>query len=213
MRPLNVKLFCCIGLLLSIAMVVGCGSSDGPLDEVGQRYTAIITIDDGFTEGDQAVDIAMDDCDMNATTNDDWEDFGPAIANVKIAVSSDAPGITLQSYSIQYIALPSPNSVTIETPTDLEDPLPGYFNIDIPSGGSASFSLTCMSVDTKTEYREEQGWTWYYDAGTGARFWIPPELEEGRYTIRFTFNYVNTEGHTGSIVRDATVWLGDFDDC
>ena len=212
MRPFNVKLFCCIGFLAGLMIFMGCGSSGDLLDEVGQRYTATIQTEDFADINNLAIDVAQDDCDMNATTTDDWEDYGPTIVNVEIGVSTDAPGITLQSYTIQYIPRPSEDGTgTIVTPPALDDPLPGNYNIDIPSGGSASFSLTCMSVDTKQEYRLKTGWAWYDDGN--ARYWISPTLDEGRYTIRYTFNYLNTEGHTGSIVRDTTVWLGDFDNC
>jgi hypothetical protein len=194
-----------------LAIIVGCGSGGDLLDEVGQRYTATLEIED-FAGLDLAIDIAQDDCDANATTTDDFEEYGPAIANIDISVSSDAPGITLQSYSIQYIQLPSEDGTgTIVTPPDLDDPLPGFYNIDIPSGGSATFPLTCMSVDTKEEYRLKLGWTEFNDGNL--RFWVSPGLDEGRYTIRFTFTFMNTEGHTETIVRDATVWLGDFDNC
>lgn len=216
MRPFNGKLLCCIGLLIGMAVIAGCGSSNGPLDPVGQQYTATIAVQDPFTDNDLSVDIAQDDCDMNATTNDDWEDYGPVSAYVVIEAAEDVPGITIQSYTIQYIALPSPDGTgaVVMPPALTSPPLVGNFGIDVTPGGKAEFSLTCMSVDTKQEYRDAIGWTLYYDSATQWIGWInPSELDEGRYTVRFTFNYVNTEGHTGSIVRDATVWLGDFDDC
>lgn len=211
MRPFNVKLLGCIGLFTIFTMIIGgCGSGNDLLDPVGQRYTASIEIQD-FAEFDLAVDAVQDNCEMDATADDDWEDFGPAIANVTVAVDSDAPGITLQSYTIEYIPQLSPNGTTTEMPPALEDPLPGAYNIDIASGNSATFSLTCVSVDTKVEYRDKVGWTWFNN-GT-VRYWVPPSLEEGRYTIRFTFTFLNTEGHTEVITKNATVWFGNFDNC
>lgn len=211
MRPFNVKLLGCIGLFMVFTMIIGgCGSGNDLLDPVGQRYTASIEIED-FSGLDLAVDIAQDDCDMDATTTDDWEDYGTAIANVTIAVAANAPGITLQSYAIEYIPLLSPNGTTTEMPTDLEDPLPGVYNIDIAPGGSVTFPLTCVSVDTKQEFRDEQGWTWFNNGVY--RYWIAPALSEARYTIRFTFIFLNTEGQTEIITKSATVWFGDFDNC
>jgi hypothetical protein len=212
MRPFNVKLLGCIGLLIGLAGIIGCGSSD-LLDEVGQRYSATVEIQD-FSDIDLGIDIAQDDCDLDATTTDDGEDYGPAIANVTISVATNTPGITLQSYTIEYIPqLSSTGDAGTPTlmPTDLEDPLPGVYNIDIASGGSKTFSITCMSVDTKQEYRNEQGWVWFNDGVN--RYWIAPILSEGRYTIRFTFTFLNTEGQTEIITKSATVWLGDFDNC
>lgn len=207
MRSFNVKLWSCIAILTVLAMiVVGCGSGNDLLDEVGQRYTASIEIEDNG-EGTLTVDIARELCDS------DFEDYGPTIANVTVAVSSDAPGITLQSYTIQYIPQLSPDSTNkLVMPPDLADGFTGSYSVDIASGSSGTFSLTCMSTDTKEEYRTKVGFV-VVDNRPTEYYWIPPLLEEGRYTIRFTFNFLNTEGQTETITKDATVYLGDFDNC
>jgi hypothetical protein len=207
MRSFNVKHWSCIGILAVLAAIfVGCGSGNDLLDEVGQRYTASVEIEDNG-EGTLTVDIAQDMCDS------DWEDYGPAIANVTIAAATDAPGITLQSYTIEYIPQLSPNSLNVLVmPPDLADGFTGSYSVDIAPGGSSTFSLTCISSDTKEEYRTKAGWT-VVDNRPTEYYWVKPQLEEGRYTIRFTFNFLNTEGQTETITKDATVWLGDFDNC
>jgi hypothetical protein len=43
--------------------------------------------------------------------------------------------------------------------------------------------------------------------------WSWPELEEGRYRIRITFEFEDTSLEKRTVVREATVWLGNFDNC
>jgi hypothetical protein len=206
MRSVNVKLWGCIGSLMVLAMIIfGCGSGNDLLNEVGQRYSANVEIVDN-AEPRLTIDIAQDLCDST------WEDYGPSSANVTISVASDAPGITLQSYTIDYIPqLSATGDPTVPTvmPEDLATPLPAAYNIDIPSGGSATFSIIAISTDTKEEYRRRQGWAW--DSTT--LNWVPPVLNEGVYTIQFAFTFLNTEGQTEIVTKNVTVWFGDFDNC
>lgn len=268
MRSFNVTLCCCIGLLAGLAIFTGCGSDTDLLDETGQRYTANIAIQDLNAET-LTVDVIQDFCDSEA------EDYGPASAAVDFAVDPNAPGITLTGYTLEYIPLPSEDGTgTIVMPPPLDSPLPGgNLGIDIASAGTASFEITCMSVDTKEEYRRKVGWTLYTETPEGLAdiaakqaevdakqaevdatlaaiasapdgsdtsglqavlavqqaqleqlqaeldalffsFRPPfPELDEARYRIRITFFFEDTSGEDRTVVRDATVWLGNFDNC
>jgi len=144
--------------IFGVMMVFGCGSS---IDEMGQRYTASLEVED-VSGATLAIDVAQDYC------GDEWEDYGPVIGNITVAVAvgdrpGDPPGITLKNYTIDYFPLPSPDGTFQTLPPRLESPLPGYYSIDIGTGGSASFSLTLMSVDTKQEFLDKAGWIFVND--------------------------------------------------
>jgi hypothetical protein len=270
-----------MGLFCS-AIILGCGSGGDLLDEPGQRYTANIAIKD-LGEERLTVDVIQDYCES------DWEDYGPAAAAVDFAVDANAPGITLIGYTLEYIPLESEDGTgTIVMPPTLDSPLRGgNLGYDIPSGGSASFDITCMSVDTKEEYRRKAGYLFYYETAGGweainakqaevdakkadiaaknlqidnkedeialatlaeedtsllelqlsrleeqladletqlagleaelsvlpGLLWSWPELDEARYKIRITFEFEDTSGEERTVVREATVWLSDYDNC
>jgi hypothetical protein len=255
-----------IGLGLLWSIIIGCGSTD-LLDEVGQRYTAMISIQDLDNET-LSIDVIQSYCDS------DVEDYGPVTASVEFAVGA-APGITLQNYTLEYFPLESADGTgVLVMPPDLESPINGgNLGIDISSGGSASFEITCLSVDTKEEYRIEVGWIYNTEISAGQAlitakqaeidaleadifqlrldiiaaeqngdpteamelvlegyeadleeleleynqlyygFYTIPELQEARYLIRITFNFEDEYGVSRTIVRERTVWLGNYDNC
>lgn len=269
MRSFNVKLWGCIGTICVVAMIIGCGGGD-LLDETGQRYSASIAIKD-LGEETLTVDVIQSYCDS------DVEDYGDATAAVSVTVSEDALGITLESYSIEYIPLESEDGTgTIVMPPTLDGPLTGgNSGIDIGSGGSEDFTITCLSTDTKEEFRIKNGWLYYTETAGGLAaiaakeaevtakeaevdakmaeiaaalaadpnadtsglelelealeeelaeleaelealpysFWSIPDLWSARYKIRITLNFQDTEGQDRIIIRDATVWLGPYDNC
>ncbi len=152
----NYKLICFVGLLAGLALI-GCDGSDGPLDEVGQRYEANLEIRD-INDVSLSIDVLQNDCDGEP------EDFGPVAADIDISVDVTAPGISLIDYTIEYFPLISEDGTgTLVMPPDLDRPFTGFYNIDIPSGGSAGFSITCMTVDTKDEYLNKSGYDWELD--------------------------------------------------
>ena len=264
-----------LGLLIAAGIwLSGCGTSD-LLDEKGQRYQANIQILD-LDEATTGVDVVQDFCDT------DVEDYGPATVAVEFALSEDAPGITLVGYTLEYIPLESADgNDQIVMPPDLESPLRGgNLGIDIPAGGSAEFEITCISVDTKEEYRRNIGWLYKHETPNGQAeleelaatideveaeiesiqediytetqagnddqverlealldnrlerldslllqyqtdywaFYIDVSnplytLDEGRYKIRITFEFEDEYGQSRTVVREDTVWLGNFDNC
>jgi len=151
MRRASCKLV--LAAIFGVMMVFGCGSS---IDEMGQRYTASLEVED-VSGATLAIDVCQDMCD------DEWEEFGPAIGQVTVGVAVDSPGITLKTYTIDYFPLPSPDGTSQTLPPRLESPLPGLHSIDIGPGGSATFSLTLMSVDTKQEFIFKAGWIFVDD--------------------------------------------------
>ncbi|MCP3893251.1 MAG: hypothetical protein GY706_01265 [Bacteroides sp.] len=152
----NFKLICFVGLLAGLALL-GCDGSDGPLDEPGQRYQAFMDIRD-FSDLTLSIDILQNDCDGEP------EEYGDVVADINISVDASAPGISLRDYTIEYFALISEDGTgNMVMPPDLDRPFTGFYNFDIPSGGSGEFSITCMTVDTKEEYRNKVGYDWYLD--------------------------------------------------
>lgn len=143
-------------VVLAGLTIFGCGggSSSEPLDEVGQRYTASIAILD-LDDATLTIDAFRSTCDGEP------EDYGPVTAAVTFSVNdTEALGITLTNYVIEYIPLPSEDGVGgIVMPPTLDGPLVGgNLGIDILPGETVEFEITCMSVDTKEEYRTKLGW-------------------------------------------------------
>ncbi len=257
-----------IMMVLGLMLIYGCGSSD-LLDETGQRYTATIAIQD-LDKETLTVDAFRSSCDGEP------EPYGPVSAAVTFTVNdTEAAGITLTNYVIEYTPLPSEDGVSgIVMPPTLDSPLyGGNLGIDILPGESASFDITCMSTDTKEEYRVKLGWilcsddvtcnadlttldaaitsmenaiiatlanlasaatqaevelyTDLYNSQTEALnlleaqyytlyySYVPPypDLDEGRYRIRITFHFEDATGNDRTISREATVWLGNYDNC
>jgi len=93
MRPFNVKLLCCIGLLTGLAIVMGCGSGGDLLDETATRYSAYATPQD--TGGDtQEIDVIQDDCNGTA------EDFLPFDVKITVTTDSTAASFYVNSYDV-----------------------------------------------------------------------------------------------------------------
>ena len=161
MRGINVKLWGCIGLIWVAVMIIGCGGGD-LLDEPEHRYTASIAIQDGEEET-LTIDTVQSFCDTEP------EDFFDATASVTVTVASGAPGITLKGYTLEYIPLESEDGTgTIVMPPDLDGPLHGgNLMVDIASGTTSTFEITCLSIDTKEEFRVKVGWLYYTDTPGG----------------------------------------------
>jgi hypothetical protein len=217
MRRAGVKSL--IILILGALCVYGCGGgSDGPLDEMGQRYVPFLEVVDNEEETIQ-VDTVQDAC--SAT---EWEDYSDTLANVVITVAKDAPGITLERYTIEYIPLGSPDSSgAVVLPPILSYPATGYSTFSIPSGGSGILPITLVSVDTKDEFNIDMGWL-YYDATfvdpvTGeVGAWLynvpePNELQIARYTFRITLYFKDTYSGDRNIKIDRTIYLSNYSHC
>lgn len=268
MRRVAFKPVLIVMMAAAVFGVFGCSSSSDPLDEIGQRYTASIAIQD-LDEETLTVDVIQSSCEGEA------EDYGPASAAVSFSVvDENALGITLKGYSLEYIPLESEDGTgAVVMPPTLDGPLNGgNLGIDIEAGGSAEFEITCMSTETKEEFRRKNGWLLGYETAEGqadlaaidgeivtvetniaaveaailvapdeatlgiletqlatlngqletliGEYWTVyysfyqiPELTEARYLIRITFDFEDTAGNSRTIVREATVWLGPYDNC
>ena len=184
-----------LGVLLifwGLLTLYACGSGGGDiLNEMGQRYTSSLVIQDN---GDETldIDVVQDMCDT------DPEPFTNVFGVLTVAVPSGSAGLTLVSYTIQYVPLASADgSGATVMPPELVSPGEGYAHFDIAAGGSADLTFTCMSIDTKEEYVN----------------FVPATLGYGRYAIVFTFHFRSTVGEDVDITVDRTVYLGEYDNC
>ena len=198
-------------IVLGAMWLTACGGgSDGPLDEVGQRYTAYLVVLDNDNAVVQ-VDTIQDDCDGTP------EEYSDTLAEVDITVSPDALGITLDRYTIEYIPLDVPLvGGQFRSPT-LNNPIGGNAIFSVGPGESATLpEFTLISVSTKLEFNQDMGWL-YFDAGLND--WVydyppaPDQPQEGRYTIRMKLYFEDTAGEERVIRVERTAWLKDYNNC
>ena len=210
MRRFNLKFTGFIGILAALALFIGCGGSDGFLDEANGRFTYSLTLDDGGQSEDE-IDILQSNCDGNATSSDDDEDFFATIGTITVSVASDAPGLTLKDYSIRYIPVASPTgNNTIENPPALMSPGSQGMSWYIGSGETKSTSIPVLSIDTKEEYRDDVG---FIQDPISLVVTVWPELDNAYYTIRITLNFEDDNQQDKTIEIEETVWLGPWDNC
>jgi hypothetical protein len=198
-----------ITIILAALLISGCSSSSDPLDEIGQRYTAFLSVEDN-EDSTLQVDTFPTACSVDET--EEWSD---TLALVEITVTQGAPGITLQSYDIEYRPLGTPYFGGSFTPPPLNNPARGYATFSIPSGGTGELPITLLSVSTKFEFDIDMGWyykigdDWVYDPA----WQYPDEPQEGRYTIRVRLNFEDVTGNKRTITIDRTALLKDYNNC
>ncbi len=117
MRPFNVKLLCCIGLLVGLGIIIGCGSDGDLLDQAGTRYSAYAVPNDNG-EDTQEIDVWQDVCDTNGT----YEDFLPFDVSVVITTDTTAVDFYIESYDVSF----RPNEGTY-----CEESTPGCDYVDL----------------------------------------------------------------------------------
>jgi hypothetical protein len=193
--------------ILALAMMFcfwfyGCGDTD-LLDELNQRYTASMSIEDAG-DSTMTIDVVQNlDCDGAANTTDP-EFFTDVFANITISIESGAPGLTLEGYTIDFIPLRSDNdSGTYYLPPDIPDvDDPGSNTFSISSGSSGTFTTTCMTLSAKGGYL--------------ALIAADPNFNQGdyiRYTIRFTLFFIDEYDNDRVIEVERTIELGNYDNC
>jgi hypothetical protein len=186
--------------LLAIAGLCSCSGGEeggGLLEENNLRYSANIAgFDDGPNTNTLTIDVTQIVCDPGPPPeNETWTD---TLANINVSVSAGAPGITLDHYEIDYIPILSTDINDDQImPPDLNDLADGFYIISIPSGGSASFPITCMRVDTKTYYFNN----------------APATLMVARYDIRIKLVFIDEYGVEREITVRRTVFLKEYDNC
>jgi hypothetical protein len=201
MRPGLKKIVSLMSLLLAVTWLYSCGGSSDLLDEPNQRYRASIVIRDGETTN-LTIDTVQSMCDSEP------EEFFDVFADMNIIVDADALGISLDYYTLEYFPLMSQNGLgELVLPPDLDDPGVGFFDIDIPSGASSEFSVTCLGLHTKQEYENKLAALAVSDPASYST------LRFSRYTIRITFYFVDEADVDREIVLERTVYLGPYNNC
>lgn len=207
--------------------LIGCGD-----DDFGGDYIALVS----FQDNDESVltlDMVRSQCssgDLADSSATDIEPYTDVLADITITASENAVGMSLNSYTIEYLPeLSEDGTHTLVLPPTLNSLLDvGYSGVYISPGSTLEFTLTCFSIDQKQDYRDLIGWDtvqtnfdtdddaiddsyMVYDFITAGT--IYSELEISRYTIRFVLNFTDDNGQSKNIVVQKTVYFGNYDNC
>ena len=202
MRPFNVKLLCCFGLLAGLAIIVGCGSSDLLDPLAGNDYLASISLTGG--DGDAPNDLevfASADCDGNATTDDPEPGLAGIVGTLTIQSSADAPFLQIRQYRVDYIPQQSPLiGGGTDLPPALEPPETVEQTINVQPNGTVSAPLNnIMTIDTKLFYAFDPD-------GLGT-------FAQGIYVIRVTLYGEDENNQSVTLPIDTVVRMMDIDNC
>ena len=209
MRPFHLKVLCCIGLLIG-SIIMGCGSDGDLLDTVGGRYDVEVVFDDGG-ESEDRIDILQSNCDGNTTSSEDDEDFYATEAIITVSVDEDSPGLTLDRYTIEYLAVNSPTGDNvIQTPPALLNPGTSLLSWHIEPGTSEDNSVPVISIDTKEDYRDLIG---YVQDPSTLVVLAAPSLTNAYYIVRLTLYFTDDYGEEVVHVVTRTVLFGPWDNC
>lgn len=174
----------------------GCGGDTGGI------YTTDVTFSDAGNDDVLSLDVTRDICTpATATAPADLEDFTDVYANITITVAEELPGITINSYSIEYLPLTSVDELSNPvTPPDLEPLIDqtgsGSNNLHIDTNSSHTFSIECFSTSQKDEFSSLRGATY-----------------TARYTIRIVLHCTDDSGYDRNLEIRRTVYLDDYDNC
>jgi len=190
----------------------GGGGSDGPLDEVGQRYTASLFVLDN-DESVIQIDMIQSDCDGEP------EEYSDTLAEVDISLSADAPGITLKRYTIDYEPLENEFSGgSYYSPELISSPIVGYATFSLGSGGSGTIGeFTFIAIEIKDKFAIEMGWLTESVPGSGVYdIYDPPGLGEprgARYNVVMRLVFEDITGNEKVINVERTVYFRNYDNC
>ena len=237
---LNASKLVCVISLLAAAFCVGCGGSssggdDGFLDEVGDRYRVnSVSFSDADEDDVLTIDIARQECDDNITVFgggnfgfDSLEPYTDVLATVSLDVDAEAAGVWLTGYTIEYIPRESATgnpSDPLGMPPELADLFDqGSNRIFFPQGSSSTFTITCLTIDTKEEFFNASGWTSEIipidedgdgDTDFAVLAYFSPEIDISRYTIRIRLEFEDQFGYDDrDITIERTIYLSDYDNC
>lgn len=186
-------------VLLSVFCLWFCGCGG----DTGGVYTTDVTFSDAKNDDVLSFDITRDICTPAAPpTPAVLEDFTDVLANITLTVGENMPGITINSYSIEYLPLTSVDELSNPvTPPDLEPLIDqagsGSNNLHIETNSSVTFSIECLSISQKDEFSFLRGAATY----------------SARYTIRIILHCTDDSGYNRNIEIRRTVYLDDYDNC
>lgn len=191
---MKISIFKLIIIVFSVCSLFLFGCAD---DEYYGDYISNITFTDAGGEN-ITLDMYRGVCDSG-----DPEPYTDVVANMQITVADETSGLTLNGYTIEYLAEESEDGTNtlVMPPTlnTLDDR--GSETVYMPAGGTTEFTLTCFSVDQKEAYASLM---------TGAAY---ANLFISRYTIQYTLYCTGDDGESKNIVVQKTVYFGNYDNC
>lgn len=200
--------------------IFGCAEQE-LLEETGDMYRPSLSLSDADEEGVFTIDTVHSICSSETDPDTgevtvEYEIWTDVFANITLRIDGDAPGLTLESYSINYTALGSPDSSGfLTTPPNLIDPPDGYSTAYMSSGSTSTISIPIMTVDTKDEFAIAMGWL--FEGGGGVwDYWglpDPDELQVARYRIRLTLHFKTDGNQDKDITFEKEVYLSGYDNC
>lgn len=186
-------------MLLSVICLClyGCGGDTRGV------YTTDVSFLDADNDDVLGFDVFMDICTAaTATEPAEMETYTDVIANITLSVGDGMPGITVNSYSVNYIPLTSVDSGSNPvTPPSLEpltdNAASGSYNTHIETNSTESFPIECFTVSQKAEYRNLMGAATY----------------TSRYTVRIVLHCTDDSGYDRDIEIRRTILLANYDNC
>lgn len=165
--------------------ISGCGD-----DISGGLYDTSVSFSDNGEEGSLTFDVNQRICKAGTIgpppTDPVIEDFTDVFAEITIDVEEGMPGVTVNSYSIDYEPIDMVWSI---------DSIEGLTHYYIGSSTSGSFTITCMSIEQKLAI----------DALiTTANL---------RCSIFITLHCTDDNGYNRDIEIQRTVYIGRYDNC
>lgn len=161
MRPLNVKLLCCISFLIGVAIFAGCGGSSDPLDEIGYRYQILGAVTEDRDETTTDIDL-WQDCDniFDLTNDGDGEDpLTKATVTLSFEANLGAKDIWVYRIRIDYdlieyhFGLAGDPGVTPSIASNVFD-----LDVFIPGdGGTSTEEIDLLSIVDKADYENLLG--------------------------------------------------------
>lgn len=187
-------------IVLVSLLMFACGDSD-LLDETYNRYVLDMSITDGEAEDTHEVDVRQSfDCDGDGDPSDSEEGVFEAIGVLTVTVASDAAGLTLNRYRVDYIPQPSPNdtggTTTPPALTGISQNLTSYY---VGPGETAIETVIAMTTTTKR----------YFDTS----WYSTSDVDEALYTIQVTLYCTDNGGNDKELYFYKDVALAEWLRC
>lgn len=197
MYTAKAKLYCFVGLIAGLLLIMGCGSTD-PLDEQGGTFTFNLVAIDGGDDNTHDIDVIRNlDCDADPTTADP-EPYTGVQGEISVTVSANSTtGIEIESFRVDYIpeTSPRPTGGTFTPPSLDSISLGNTFYADI--GLTTTDNFTLMSTDHKDYYTTTMILSGLFDVDGPY---------EGLYTIALTIYYRIDSDDPGDTPRSKTIY-------
>lgn len=152
MRPFNVKLWGCIGLLAGLAIILGCGSGTDLLDEVGYRYQISVASVEDRNVATSDIDVFQTCDDVVTNGTEDEDSLIKAQVSLTFLSGEDQPDVWVYRIQIEYTLIERVGGDLSKTPN-----IPtNAYNVDIfvpGEGGTGSADVDLLTIADKEAYR------------------------------------------------------------